>query len=335
MNKTHLPRIIAMMAVLAVAGCNKAGKLSEHSKQPLPTGPVELKLKWAAGERVVQDMDMKMKMETTIPGQPAPMQQNMTMGQKFALTVLKETPDGGHELEMEFLSARMGMEQGGKAMINYDSSKKSEADSKNPVAGMFDKIVGSKIKCVLDASNNVDHVEGVDEMMARLSTGRNAAAVAPLKSMYSEGYFKQILSSSRFMPPNAVSPGDSWPVKMEVPMDPLGTLVMDYTFTLTRWETHGARNCARMEFQGTMQTKTAPKANSTGMTMTIQNGTTSGVSWFDPELGITIDTQMNQDLTMNITVPKNPRVKQGPGSQPQNLTMSMNQVLNIKLDSVK
>lgn len=335
MNKNRWFPIVALAAVVAVAGCNKAGKLSEKSKQPMPTGPVELKLKWTPNERVVQDLDMKIKTEMSIPGQPAPMQQDVTMGQKFALTVLQATPDGGHEVEMEYLSSRMGMEQGGKTMMNFDSTKKSADDAKNPIAGIFDKIVGSKIRFYLDASNNVERIDGADEMMNRLSAGRKASDIAPFKSMFSESYFKQMMSSSLFLPPKPVSPGDSWPVKMEFPMDPLGTLVLDYTFTLERWEQHGQRNCARMEFQGTIQTKPGPEASATGMAMSIQDGNASGVSWFDPELGITIDSDIHQDMTLVISFPTNPRRKAGTPARMQTMTNQMSQVLNIKLDSVQ
>ncbi len=148
MNKAYFSPMIALAVALAVAGCNKSGKLNEKSKTPLPTGPVALKLKWTPNERIVQNMDMKMQTETAIPGQPAPMQQNMTMGQKYALTVLKENPDGGHEVEMEYLSTRMGMEQNGTKVIpDYDSDKKSDTDAKNPVASMFQKIIGTN--CIL------------------------------------------------------------------------------------------------------------------------------------------------------------------------------------------
>jgi hypothetical protein len=335
MNKQHLFSIAVATLVMVGAGCNKAGKLSESSKFTPPAGPVELKLKWTPGERVVQDMDVKTKTDINMPGQPAPMHQDMTMGEKYALTVLKETPDGGHELEMEFLSARMGVESGGKAVMNYDSTKKSGEDGKNPVADMFSKIIGFKIQFFMDASNNVDRIEGVDEMMNRLSAGGANAALAPLKSMFSEGYFKQMMSSSRFMPPNAVVPGDTWPVQLEFPMASFGTLVLDYTFTFQGWETHGVRNCARLEFQGDIKTKPGSTPSSTEMTVEIQDGTTSGVSWFDPELGITIDTVMNQDMTMDMTLPRNPHTKPGADSQPKKITSQMNQVLNIKLDSVE
>src|ERR1035437_6329864 len=111
--------------------------------------------------------------------------------------------------------------------------------------------------------------------------------------MYSEGYFKQMMSANRFLPPQAVQPGDTWPVQFEMPLGILGIKVMKYDFTFQRWEMHGKRNCARLEFTGTIQTKPDPNAKPGGMSISILDGNTTGISWFDPELGITIDTQMN------------------------------------------
>ena len=339
MNAKSFFPTAALVLVVACAGCNKSGKLSEPSTQPTPAGPVELKLKWIKGERVVQNLDMKQKMTMNIPGQPAPVEQNVTMGQKYALTVLNADANGGHEVEMEFLSARMGMQMGGKTMMNYDSEKHSSTDKKNPVADVFSKVVGAKVRYFLDASNNVVRMEGVEELGSRLAAGSQDATAASLKSMYSEGYFKQMMSASRFLPPKAVQPGDTWPVQLEFPMGGFGTMVMNFNFTLAKWEMHGKRNCARMEFQGTITTKpdtnsTDTNSSPTGMTMSIPDGNTSGVSWFDPELGITIDTTMNQDMTLAMSFPRNPRAKPGPSNPTMTMTNQMNQVLNIKLDSV-
>ena len=189
----------------------------------------------------------------------------------------------------------------------------------------------------MDASNNIDHIEGVDEVMSRLSSGGPAATTAALKGMMNEGYFKQMMSSSRFMPHQAVSHCDSWPVELEYPAAPLGTLVLDYTFTLQSWEKHGKRNCARLEFTGTIKTKSDTATASPammGMIMSIKDGNTSGTAWFDPELGIIIDTKTSQDMSIAIVVPKNPKVKTGPFSQPQTLTTHVSQTIEIKLDSL-
>ena len=338
MNKNFV-LIATMLAVsLAWVGCNKSGKLGKKSEFKTPTGPIELKLKWPLHERVVQVMDMKMKMETAIPGQPAPMKTEMTMGESFGQTVLQANPDGTHEVELDFLSARMATTQPGRPAMEFDSEKKASADKPNPLGDVFGKIIGAKIQYFLDVSNAVERIEGVDALIARLETGTKANAAAPFKSMFNEGYFKQMMSANQFMPPNAVKPGDTWPVKMEFPMATMGVLVMSYDVTFQSWEMHGQRNCARMEFTGNIQTKPDPNAKPGGMSISIQEGNTTGISWFDPELGITIDTQMNQDMKMVIQFPMPQRAKPGakaPAPKMQSITNQMNQVMNIKLESVK
>ena len=140
-----------------------------------------------------------------------------------------------------------------------------------------------------------------------------------------------MIGSSQYMPHKPVQPGDTWPVQLEIAMGPIGTLVMDYTFTFQKWEQLGKRNCARLEFRGTIKSKPDENPASKGMTMAIQEGNSSGVSWFDPELGIIIDTTMNQDMTMAMTVPVNVHGK----TITQAMTNVMHQAITIKLESVK
>ncbi len=338
MNKNTLLIAVTLALGLSWVGCNKSGKLNKPSELKPPSGPVELKLKWPLGERVVMNMDMKQNMETFMPGQPS-IKIDMNMGQKYELTVLKETPDGGHEVEMEYLSARMAMEMGGKKLLDYDSDKKTGSDKANPMAGpmtdMFGKIIGTKIQYFMDASNAVERIEGVDELMNRLSSGGKTDQGTEMfkSSMFSKDQFKQLMSANRFMPPKPVKPGDTWSVKQSFEMGPLGTMAMDFDCTLQNWEMHGKRNCARIEFQGTAKSTAGTNANPTGMSMSILDGNFSGVSWFDPELGIAIDMTMNQDIKMAMTIPMNGRVNAA--ARTQTITNIMSQVVTMKLDSVK
>jgi hypothetical protein len=118
-------------------------------------------------------------------------------------------------------------------------------------------------------------------------------------------------------------------------MGPLGTMTMDFDGTFQKWEMHGQRNCARLEFQGTIKSTPGTNANPTKLSMTITDGDFSGVSWFDPELGITIDTTMNQDIKMVMNLPMNSRGFPGAAGRMQTITNQMNQVVSIKLVSVK
>jgi hypothetical protein len=336
MKKNVLLITVTLALGLSGVGCNKSGKLNTASKFKPPAGPMELKVKWPVGEHIVQNLDFKQSSEISMPNQPVPIKQEMTMGQGYALSVLKATSDGGCEVEMEFLNFRMKMEMGGKPMVDYDSGKKSPDDSANPAAEMLKKVIGAKIQCFMDASNRVERVEGVDALVERMTSSGSADATTGIKSMFNEGYFKQIMDGSRYLTSKPVEPGDTWPVQLEIPMGPLGIMEMNYTVTFHNWEQHGKRTCARLEFEGTIKSKPDSNNKMAGMTMTISDGNASGVSWFDPELGTCIETTANQDMKVNMTMtmPSNPRGNAAAGKT-QTFTSLMKQVVTVKLESVK
>jgi hypothetical protein len=340
MKKNSLLIIVTLALSLSGMGCNKSGKLDTASTFTAPSGPIELKLKWPVGEHIVQNLDMKMNMDINVPNQPNPIKQDMIMGQKYALSVLKENADGGHEVEMEFLGIRMKVDQGGKTQVEFDSAQTASKDRKDPgtreFQKMFQGIVGAKIKFFLDASNRVERVEGFEEITKQLTAGGPRGGNSGLDSLFSEGYFKQMMDGNRYLPSKPVQPGDSWPVQMEVSMGPVGTLQINYTVTFQSWEQHGKRTCARLETQGTLKTKTEASAASNGMTMSITDGDTSGISWFDPELGMIIETVVNQNMKMNMTVPANPRAKTpATAGKTQTISTVMKQEVTMKLESVK
>ncbi|MGA9452567.1 MAG: hypothetical protein WBW41_14625, partial [Verrucomicrobiia bacterium] len=169
-----------------------------------------------------------------------------------------------------------------------------------------------------------------DTLMNALTVGGRADAANSMKSMFNEGSLKQMIGGQH-LPSKPVQPGDSWPVQTDITMGDLGTMAMDYTFDFVRWETHGKRTCARLEFQGTMKSKANPDAATTGTSVSVQNGDSSGVTWFDPELGMVIETIMTQNINMNMTVPMYGR---GKGAT-QTMTLVMKQAITMKLNSVK
>jgi len=311
--------VIAGLAILfflkekPIQGLNST-KLNRFSTFTPPAGRMELKLKWPpVGERLVFDMETKRNGEYLTPGQPAPQKEELTLEKKFGLTVLKATPGGGHEVELEFLSRRERIALGGKRVVDYDSTEKSSAIGPNSLADLFGKVVGSKIRYFLNASNEVERMEGVDELEKRLSSGASADTSAFSRIQFSEGYLKQMMNGLYCcLPPKAVQPGDTWPFQMEMAMSPLGKMTIDYTVTFQSWEQHWKRNCARLEFQSTVKTKPDPNSNPAGTSVSSFEGTISGVAWFDPELGMIIETAGNNDMKMVINnMPINPNGNPG------------------------
>ncbi len=325
-------------------GSNVSAETAPPKKTALPStltpptaGLVELKLKWPpVGKRMVLDMDLKKNAEYLITGRPGPWKEEQTMGKKYGLTVLKTTPGGGHEVELEFLGIRNHISLGGNTMLDYDSSENSSVDSTNPLVDLVDlygKVVGSKIRFFLDASNEVERMEGVDELEQRLSSGASANTSAFSKIPFSGGYLKQMMSvGHRYLPSRAVQPGDIWSYQEKIPMGPLGDMITDYTVTFQGWEKHGEHNCARLEFQCTAKSNPGSNSYLAGASASSLEGTSSGVSWFDPELGMIVDAVVKNDLKMTLNLPATSNENSNASGSTPNTTYQWHDAETITLE---
>jgi len=266
--------------------------------------PVELKLKWPpVGQRIVLDIETKRTGEYTTPNLPAPappdvLKEAATREKKYALTVLQASPEAGHEVELEFLSIRDRTDLGGRTKLDYDSTRKASAPDTNSLASLYGKVVGSKIRFFLNARNEVERMEGMDELKQRLA---DAPATAFSKLQFGEDNLKQMMNGLHdYLPIKPVQPGDTWPFQKAISLNPLGTVNLDFTVTFRNWEQHGKRNCARLEFQSTVTTQPYANSDPAGISVSSFVGTISGVAWFDPERGMIIEASGNNDLTMVI-----------------------------------
>ena len=335
MSKNLLIMFAALALSLPWVGFGKSDKLAQHPAFTPPDGPMELKLKWPKGEQIVEEMDIKENSVLSFPGRSIPVRQDISISQQLGLTVLNESPDGEHDVEMEFLSARVEVPPGSKTLSNYDSKEKSPADGVNPVAKMFGKIIGSKVQFFLNDSNDVERIEGADVLAQKLEAVEPANRLEHFKNFYSEGFLKQMIIANRSMPSKPVQPGDTWPAHIEFVTRTAGAVCVDDNFTLQSWEKHGGRNCARLEFKGTITNKHETSADPARMSVDIIDGRSSGVSWFDPELGLMLETTVKHDMSMVITMPVNPEGSADAATRVRKLTEQMNQTINAKLISVK
>src|SRR6185436_16445939 len=122
--------LFTLLIVLAAGGCKKSSENTPNaSDSPASTpasaastpgsgqsdDPVLLKMQWPVGIRLLQHMDLGQSMN--VPMGPGPgtktMNQEVTFGQDYSLSCLRERDGGGHEVELEFLAANMSVLMGG------------------------------------------------------------------------------------------------------------------------------------------------------------------------------------------------------------------------------
>jgi Family of unknown function (DUF6263) len=296
MKKTIFFLSLCAAVGVLFAGCSKAADAGSSGGGSAASGePADLKIKWVAGKKYVQRMSTHQQQEMNMPGAPGPMQMTMDMSQDYSISVLRELDGGGRELELEFMSVKMATQGAGQS-ASFDSKQDPAMDAQNPLAPFMRKMVGAHIKFLTDASGKVDKVEGLEEFLNQISGGNPAM----MQSMFNEDALKRFCDFAMALPGRSVKVGDSWPVTKEVKMGAMGEMAMNLKCTFKGWEQHDGRKCARIAYTGDVTSK--PGAADAPMKVDIQSGKIGGEAWFDPELGMTVDSSIDQDMTMKTTV---------------------------------
>ena len=182
-----------------IVGTNST-KPSQSSITP-PAGLVELKLKWPPDKCYVADHDFKQNTALLLQGRSNTVKEDYYLGKSIGAYGGAGNPDGGHELQLEFLSARMGIKLGDDTILDYDSAHKSAPDPTNGVAAVFGKVVGSKLRYFLNSSNDAERLEGVGDLVQRIqSVPQTDPLTGDMKNMYNAAFFEELTNASPFLP---------------------------------------------------------------------------------------------------------------------------------------
>jgi Family of unknown function (DUF6263) len=216
-------------------------------------------------------------------------------------------------------------------VLDYDSTKKSSAEKPIPLTDLYGKVVGSKVRFFLDASNDVERTEGIDDLEKHLSSGVSANTSPLSRVPFSEEYLEEMMNGLHsWMPSRAVQPGDSWSVQRAMVMGPYGTVNADYTVSFRGWEEHEKHNCARLEVQCVVSDR-PPISTPAGGVASFE-GNVSAVSWFDPQLGLGIETVERSYMKLSLNTPPKPGATPGSSGSVQRSHYLWSEVKTTKLE---
>jgi Family of unknown function (DUF6263) len=310
MNEKSNMRIIALLlglclagSSLFVAGCSKSkssNSSASNSNGGSAPGATALKIKWQTGKQFDMQMNLNQASDIAVPNQP--IHQELKLSQSLQYSPLKELDNGGHEVKLEFQSQNMNFTQNGQQLVSYDSSDNT-ADETNrttkAVAAVVQAMLGTPLVYTIAADGTVEKIDGIDDMMRRITTAMpDQQQRMQLQQMFDEDTLKRYGELARGLPDHPVSPGDTWTSSQDI-NNQTGVMTVDTSYTFKGMEQHNGHNCAHLLITGDIKTKTASAAQ-TGVMVTVKKGTINGDSWFDPELGMFVDINSDQDLTMNI-----------------------------------
>ena len=119
------------------------------------------------------------------------------------------------------------------------------------------------------------------------------------QQLFDENTLKRYGSFSQSLPDHPVNIGDSWTSSQDI-NNPAGVMTVNSTYTFKNWEPHNGHNCAHILITGDIKTKSA-SASTIGAVVNVKKGIVNGDAWFDPDLGMFVDINSDQDTTLDIT----------------------------------
>jgi hypothetical protein len=337
--------LTALFCLVPGGGCKKSSSEGSSAKgEEKITGkksdpPAELKPQWKPGNRYVMHLDSTQTMEMNQG--PQPVSQETTLAQDYALLVTN-APDGQRGLELELKAVAVDSHWGERNVYHFDSLNKA-VPNQGPGVEMLERIIGGRIWFLLDSNNTVVKVEGIKELIERAQGDLGAGAPdqrrnwmgGMLERVFNADYFKQMVDMGT-LPGRAVRIGDTWSRQQEIDVGMVGRVAVLTTNTLRGWQQHEGKKCARIEFNGRLGMKTGKAEGLLAlMGLDLQEGRVSGKSWFDPALGLPVETVLEQAALITGSFPgPGPRGNlgaQGTNRGPQKFTSPWRQTLSIQL----
>jgi hypothetical protein len=189
---------------------------------------------------------------------------------------------------------------GGREGMNFDSTSPPSSDGENPITPTLRKIIGAHVKFLMDAEGKVAKVEGYDEFIKQITAGASPQSEMMINGMFNEDTLKQFGAHSQGLPDKPVKIGDTWPIHLEISAGPMGTMKMDMKYKFAGWDQHDGHNCALLTYTGNMTSQAG--TNKPAMNMTIEKGVISGKNWFDPALGVTVESDADQSMNVKVSM---------------------------------
>lgn len=270
------------------------------------------------GKKIHQSMEMNQKMKMGgIPGAPEGQGMNMTnqIGMDMSMDVKKDGE--GKKAVVKYERMRMLIDAG-----VFKQEFDSNADDGNP----FTAIVGKEMTLVYDKDDELQSVEGVDELLGDAAAQPGAGQM--LQQLFSKEQMEQMVNQSMLhdLPDGEIKVGDKWDFKMEQPMPQgMGKLTVTGNYTLKRFEDLDGIPCAVIAMEGKFESEGKSKMNMNGqeIEMEFTDSKFEGDIYFDNKLGLPRKSDMLTKMKMKM------------GLLGQTMTMDMNMTMINKVTKVE
>jgi RNA polymerase sigma factor (sigma-70 family) len=306
--------VIGTAAILATGTTAVVvGEITTPGGSAAERGPIEMQTQWQMGKKYSMHKEDIQTTETKNPGQAKPVKQVQKKTEDFCFFPVRKLDNGGWQLQLEFESLALAVTMGDRKVFEADSTQKPAQDARNPVGARLRKMTGARLEYFTDANGKVEKMNGYQELVTRVAGG-NQQEQAAFKDLFDEISLEKYGSVGEDTTPRrVVKLGDHWAVKLKVPSN-AGNLNLDIKCAFKNWEQRADHKCMRITFTGSISAEA--DSNVAALRVKIEKGKVSGDVWFDPQLGMMVESaqDVNAQLKINqkgqiLTVPLNQKTR--------------------------
>jgi len=254
---------------------------------------VLLQWKLQPGQALHQHMETRTKTTTQVGGNRLEGTQNMEID--FLWTVGKVGEDRKAGVTQKVQRIRLKMKMPGSGELEYDSDEGK--DLPGPVGTimgpMLKALVGAELTFQMTPDGKVDNVKVPDSLTAAASKLRGGGAGV----MFGEEAFRQMCQPFPTFPDKPVGVGATWSDSKKVDLPFGGAIRTANKYVYEGPEERGGRRLLKFSVKGDV---THEKPEKVTVELNVKPKDSSGLIFFDPELGHFVEMASRQDIAMQM-----------------------------------
>ena len=295
---------------------------------------IEIKQRWVAGKHYF--MSAQTAQTSTIEVGPQKIDQSVTTTMDMSMAVRRTADGKGKRMTLKFERVAMEMSMNGQKM-GFDSAKPDAGTDPLGLAKSVGASAGKEIIVLLNDNDEIVEIENYEDFIKQVAPSP-VPGMDP-KTMFSKESLGQMMKQGALQSPpgKPVAPGDSWPFVNEVSLPQLGKVAVRGTYTFKGMTQHDGAATAEILTDATLSLDFAASGADTSVQaqaiaklgMKVTSGTLKGTIWFDPQLGMARDAQLDQEMTISMNNPTDPSATLSVPMK-QHITTTLTKVEDIK-----
>ena len=286
------------LGLALLAGCGKSsgplgksGKISGSASDPA----VGLQVRWSPTNRYFYRVETTLYNDVITKTKAVPVAQETTLALEYSLQITRTNVDGRRQFDLEILSAALDLTRNGELLVSYDTDNRAFMLDDANFSETLRNLKGTHLTCVISASNQVERLDGVPALLARIGGGKPASlktvtylrSAAMLRGMFTDQFFRQLVDWN-FLPQDPVRIGGTWPATRQFATNPMdgGTAATELTCVFEGWQQRGEDKCTVVDFSGKTRGMGRPAKGILGFFSTSKPSQLTGRLWLHGEKGV-------------------------------------------------